>query len=208
MSTRMYRRPKSGYSKPPKTKLNKVLQDVKKLKKAVPKANDPDIVVLQLDDTLDSTGSVNALDPGITQAPLDESNVRITRISGRILVTHNPAAVSPISFYSRIILIKDTQPAGAVPTVGDIMENTNVHGMLDVKTRRRFKILMDRTVRTSSVDQSGNVINFNKKVNIMQAYDASTPSVCTSNRFYLLILGDQAANGPDFKSYFEFHKFE
>jgi len=206
MSNRMYRRPKSGYSKPPKTKLNKVLQDVKKLKKAVPKENDPDIVVLQYDDAIDSTGAVQALDPGIQEVPTDESNVRLTRISGRILVTHNPAATSPISFYSRIILFKDTQANAAAPTVADLMESAGVHSMLDTNTRRRYKILTDRTVRTSSVDQSGNVINFNKKVNIMQAYDAT--SDCTKNRIYLLILGDQASNGPDFKSYFEFHKFE
>jgi len=202
----MYRRPKAGYAKPPKTKLNKVLQDVKKLKKAVPKENDPDIVVLSYDDAIDSTGAVQALDPGIQEVPTDESNVRLTRISGRILVTHNPAATSPISFYSRIILFKDTQANAAAPTVADLMESTGPHSMLDTNTRRRFKILMDRTVRTSSVDQSGNVINFNKKVNIMQAYNAT--SDCTKNRIYLLILGDQATNGPDFKSYFEFHKFE
>lgn len=206
MSTRMYRRPKSGYAKPPKTKLNKVLQDVKKLKKAVPKENDPDIALLDYDDALDTTGAIVALDPGIQEASADESNVRLVRIAGRILVTHNPAATSPISFYSRIILFKDTQANATAPTVGDVLNTVEVHSMLDALTRRRFKILMDRTVRTSSVDQSGNVINFNKKVNIMQAYDAN--SVCTKNRIYLLILGDQAANGPDFKSNYEFHKFE
>jgi len=206
MSTRMYRRPKSGYSKPPKTKLNKVLQDVKKLKKAVPKENDPDIAQLVHDDTLDTTGAIVTLNPGLIQATADESNVRIVRLAGRMLVTHNPAATSPISFYSRIILFKDTQANAAAPTIGDVLASVEVHSMLDPLTRRRFKILMDRTVRTSSVDQSGNVINFNKKVNIMQAYDAN--SACTKNSIYLLILGDQAANGPDFKSYYEFHKFE
>jgi len=206
MSTRMYRRPKSGYSKPPKTKLNKVLQDVKKLKKAVPKANDPDIALLSNDDTLDTTGAISALDPGIVQVSEDESNVRLVRIAGRMLVTHNPAATSPISFYSRIILFKDNQANAAAPTIDDVLSSVEVHSLLEPNTRRRFKIIMDRTVRTSSVDQSGNVINFNKKVNIMQAYDAA--SECTKNRIYLLTLGDQATNGPDFKAKFEFHKFE
>ena len=206
MSTRMYRRPKSGYSKPPKTKLNKVLQDVKKLKKAVPKANDPYIALFSNDDTLDTTGAITALDPGLVLATADESNVRIVRIAGRILVTHNPAATSPISFYSRIILFKDSQANAAAPVIDDVLSSAEVHSMLEPNSRRRFKILMDRTVRTSSVDQSGNVINFNKKVNIMQAYDAT--SECTKNRIYLLTLGDQATNGPDFKSNFEFHKFE
>lgn len=206
MSNRMYRRPKSGYSKPPKTKLNKVLSDVKKLKKAVPKANDPNITFLSHDATVTDAGSITSLALGTLEAQEDESNIRVVRMAGRILVTHNPAATALKSFYTRIILFRDLQTNAAAPTVDDVLRNVEPHSLYDPITRRRYKILMDRTVRTSGIDQSGNVIVFNKKLNFLQSYDDA--SNCTKNNIYLLVLGDEATNGADFKSNYEFHSYQ
>jgi len=207
MSARVYRRPKAGYAKPPKTKLNKVLQDVKKLKKAVPKANDPNISFdVQDIATVNDTGSVTSLDISNLETQEDESNIRLVRMAGRILVTHNPLATSPISFYTRIIIFRDLQTNATSPTVGDVLGTVEVNSLYDPLTRRRFKIMMDRTVRTSSVDQSGNVIVFNKKLNMLQSYDDA--GNCTKNRIYLLVIGDVATNGPSFESKYEFHSFQ
>jgi len=206
MSNRMYRRPKSGYSKPPKTKLNKVLSDVKKLKKAVPKANDPTITTITDDREIVSAGSIVELTPNIVPSP-DEAPVRITRLMARILVTHNPAATSPISFYSRIIIFKDVQPQAATPTVADVLSSVEPQSMMNEQTRRRYKVIMDRTVRTSSVDQSGNIIVASKKLNILQTYDDNGD--CTKNSLHVLLVGDQATpNGPDFKGQYEIHTYE
>lgn len=97
--------------------------------------------------TLDTTGSVTLLNGCARGSDIDEREGReITMKSIQLRGLINANANAAQNQWVRIMIVYDRQTNGAEPAIADIVSPGSLVGMRSLENRKRFKILMDRTI--------------------------------------------------------------
>lgn len=146
---------------------------------------------------------LNGMAPGDTGETRDGQSIRMKSVLMRGTILVNPSATATVH---RTMLFLDTQPNGAAPGIGDILDTaTNVLSPINISNGSRFKILKDLF---HNVDVAANpIITFQKfvKLGFHTKYNAGTAGTIadiTTNALYILHMSSEATNTATFNYYF------
>lgn len=101
--------------------------------------------------TLDTTGSVTLLNGCARGTDINEREGReidLRSVQLRMNISARSEAI--VDQTVRVLLVYDRQTNGAAPGLTDIIRGGTVCGMRNLENRKRFKILMDYTVRLNA----------------------------------------------------------
>jgi len=90
--------------------------------------------------------------------------VKIRSIMCRIVFAK--AATTTLESPMRFMIVYDKQTNAATPTVAAILQSDNIFGLQNLDNSNRFVVIMDKTFRFGSVDQTSVVYSKYKKVNL------------------------------------------
>lgn len=107
----------------------------------------------------------------------------------------------------RVLLIRDKQANGSLPaTANTVLQQTWWQSAKNDANSDRFKILMDKCIGVSS--SGPETINFKKyiRVKTQTRYNGNAGTVAdiVTGSYFLLMISDQAANGPVVQYYIRF----
>lgn len=206
--------------RPRKGAVAKLVRQVKQIKKTLPETHYVDNGLIQI---AFSNAGVFSLMNGIqvgdnlNNRQGDQTVIRSIRLCGHVVLTGDATATG--TDYIKLLLIWDTQPNGAAPTLAQITQstdqannnNTTSYAMRNRTYVRRFRILMEKhwsrppigaatTVANASntfaqlhSHRLGNMVDFRKRCNLRTTYSAnSNPSVVADivkGSLYLFAVG-------------------
>lgn len=185
------KKPKMFRKKSLPQKVNKLARKVKKLELE----KDYKTLDTSYDSTVASTGVFTLLN-GIAQGDAEG-----TRDGNKVVVKSvqiKGAAVTADAYNQmRCIIFTDNQPNSAAPALGDILESTGnpINSFFRTTTRKRFRILYDRTVDMDTDDPISQFPNFYRKMYLSTQYSTSgnTIAAITRNSLYMLLVSDSDA---------------
>lgn len=175
------------------------LQKVQKsIKKLIPKPerkyndqadNPPGTIVT-------TTGSVTHLSPllhGTTDTTRIGDRVTYRSLLFRMFVTPNSTAGIN---YLRAVIVRDKQANASAPTMAQVFQTASiVLSPLNDDFSERFKVLYDRLFTVDTDATGAQVEKIYRKFKFVTEYD-DTAAIPNTNSVYLLLLSDQATNGP------------
>lgn len=156
--------------------------------------------------SMDSSGTVVLLNGVATGTDFTNRigrRVTISSIQIRGIIRPTDLGTNPQCV--RLMLVYDTQPNGALPAVGEVVQNLNGTTMLNLNNRDRFKVIMDKQyaiggisdTATQAYAMSPTVFNVKmyKKCNYDVIFDGTTNAISDiqSGSIFLLTLGSEAA---------------
>lgn len=127
--------------------------------------------------------------------------IKVVRFDMRALITQDVAI--PATFV-RIVIFKDTQNLGALPTFNDLLNTTtatqNLVTHFDIQNRSRFKVIYNKAFALTVADKIEIPLHFSKKQNYTIKYKSNTGGVADLNGsgYFFYAWSDQAvtANPP------------
>lgn len=107
-----------------------------------------------------------------------------------------------VAQFIRVMLFFDTEQAGVVPTVLNVLNSADYRSFKNFNNRKRFAIIYDKTYSTEAWNDNKSIVNyykkFNRKVEFIGA-DATQASQGQGNIYCLII--SQANGTADSMSY-------
>jgi len=122
-------------------------------------------------------------------------------IQGLVNIQDNTVAAN----LSRVMIVYDTQPNGALPAVTDVLLASDATAPLNLNNRDRFRVLMDKRYVTGVTDNTatqaiadrtvaGPLVKY-KKINLETIFDGTTAAIADiqSGSIFLLTIGTATA---------------
>lgn len=154
--------------------------------------------------TTPSTTGVLTLLSGLAQGT-DIGNrvgdvIKVTRVSwnGRVAISSASSTFSTV----RLIMFRDSENAGSVPVLADILEATGgttaARSPINFINRKRFNVLWDQMIVLDSTSQYSEVVRGDMIVNKTVRYrgTGNTVAAAAEGTIYWLFVSDEATNVP------------
>lgn len=143
---------------------------------------------------------LSGLAQGDDQQTRDGISIKAKYINLRMSALVNASATATIA---RIILFVDNDNQGALPAVGDLLDQANVNSQLNQFNGRRFTVLYDRQLQLNQVDMKtwlpdpdGKGVY--RKLNMHIKYRGSAAAITSAgeNAVFLLTISNEISNVP------------
>lgn len=149
---------------------------------------------------------LNGLTKGDDSTDREGRQIRMKSVQYNVRSLINGAATATLV---RVMLVLDTQPNAAAPTIANILETTGglyVDAFRNLSNRKRFIILKDDKQVLDSDDQYNNIDCY-KQFNpgfktVYNSGNAGTIADITTNALYLVAISDEATNTPSVNMYY------
>lgn len=208
-----YRRPRRRYRRRAPTRgaiygraATQLYKDVKTLKNLINvefKYHDT-----QFSQQAHTTGAILSLNfvsqgDGATSRDGDQFRMKSLELHGAVALPS--AATRPNN--TRLMLILDTEPTGALPALTDILDDQSgainfYYAPRNLDNRTRFIVLKDWHYTVNPNGTEAYQINHYRKLDIKTLFNGATGSITTlkNNHLFLLVAGDEAsgANNPTY----------
>lgn len=145
---------------------------------------------------------LNGTTQGDGQTNREGSSFKMTSLYLRYSTTAN--ATASYNTY-RVMLVMDRQSNGVAPGVTDILATNTMDSPRNLDYVKRFKVLYDQVNNVGLNAKPQDFYSFKLKlqthVQCFQSSNTGTVSDITTNGLFLVILSDQATNGPSVNYY-------
>lgn len=150
--------------------------------------------------TTESVHYLNALAQGDTDASRDGNSVLMNTVSIRGTVSYNSAGATAQRV--RIVLLQDKQQiSDTVPTYTSVFETSSVIAPLNSDFVGRYNILYDKVFSLNASFGFQRQFSFGKYLNQHARFNGPLSSDIQRNGLYLMVISDQATNGPEVDLY-------
>lgn len=192
----------------PKTKADKALMLVRKVMKNNPIPELGSIPFNQTQLNMDQVNSfilLNGMVRGDDISDRDKRIVKLHSIYLKWIIQHN--VIDTIGGVCRIAIVLDKQPNGAAFTSSDLLSDItpidNVNSLRNLSNRKRFKLLKDIRVTTTSAGSNqsrcGEIyLNLKGITTVFNSGNTGAISDITSNAIYIYYVSTSALNAPEF----------
>lgn len=153
-----------------------------------------------------TTGSVTLVN-GCAQGTDFTNRVgrKYTNLSVQMQGKIHPVDTTTGSTKCRVMLVFDTQPNGALPSITDVLTASTSNSFMNLNNRDRFKVLCDHNVVVGAVSDVATQafamsptvhnVSFYKKISLETINDGTSAAIgdIQSGSIFLLTIGDQGA---------------
>jgi len=154
---------------------------------------------------LDTTGSITLVNGVDTGTDFTNRIGRKITIKSILLQGYTETQDTDVAAtLCRVMIIQDSQPNGATPTIANIFNAATSSAPLNLTNRDRFRVIIDKwfvcgyynkTATFSLGDQTTRLVKKYKKCNIPVTFSGTAATIASiqSNSLLLVTLGNQAA---------------
>lgn len=180
----------------------------RKIRKTLDKKSEFKVADTLFNAEMSTTGVVTLVN-GLTKGT-DESNRIGRKVQIRSIQVDGNAAIKSagLTQIDRVMLVKDRQPNGALPTVGDIVTGGGALSVRNLDNRKRFKILWDHQFELAKYGTGQGETNrvkkyFKKKFEtVFNSGDTGTIGDINTNALYFVVVGTGAPGTTAASSYY------